>query len=108
MVSIGDGMVRGTYRITMAEFAKDLRLLLALSTGDSPNTRILDKTGLEGRFEYKLEFAQTRPSEANDPAGGPTLFSALEKQLGLRLEQGKKNNFDLLVIDHIDKVPTEN
>ena len=43
------------------------------------------------------------------PGSGPgsTLFVALEKQLGLKLEK-KKAGLDVLVIDHVDKVPTEN
>jgi uncharacterized protein (TIGR03435 family) len=39
--------------------------------------------------------------------GGPSLFIALEKQLGLKLEQGKAG-LEVLVIDHADKAPTEN
>jgi len=38
---------------------------------------------------------------------GPTLFNALEKQLGLRLEVSK-TTLDALIIDHAEKVPTEN
>jgi len=45
--------------------------------------------------------------EAEDPPGAPTLFSALEKQLGLKLEKSKIQ-LDVMVIDHMDKQPTEN
>jgi uncharacterized protein (TIGR03435 family) len=38
---------------------------------------------------------------------GPTLFTAVQEQLGLKLEQ-KKGPMDILVIDHLEKVPTEN
>jgi uncharacterized protein (TIGR03435 family) len=38
---------------------------------------------------------------------GPTIYAAIQDQLGLRLEQ-KKGQIDLLVIDHAEKVPTEN
>ena len=109
-MSIGAGMVRGTFRITMADFAKELKMPLALSIGEMPKGSILEKTGLAGEFDFMLEFAQRPKSDADgssDPAGGPNLFSALEKQLGLRLQKGKQV-LDLLVIDHIDKVPTEN
>jgi uncharacterized protein (TIGR03435 family) len=51
------------------------------------------------------------PIAARIPAGadggGPTLFIALEEQLGLKLVK-KKASLDVLVIDHADKVPTEN
>jgi uncharacterized protein (TIGR03435 family) len=39
--------------------------------------------------------------------GGPSIFTALEKQLGLKLEKTKAL-LDVLVIDHIEKVPAEN
>jgi uncharacterized protein (TIGR03435 family) len=44
---------------------------------------------------------------ATDNAGGLTIFAALEKQLGLRLEP-KKTMIDVFVIDHAEKVPSEN
>jgi uncharacterized protein (TIGR03435 family) len=47
---------------------------------------------------------------ASDQSGGglPTIFTAVEKQLGLRLEKVKDVPLDVIVIDHVDKVPTEN
>jgi len=39
--------------------------------------------------------------------GGSPLYEALEKQLGLKLEK-KKVLVDMLVVDHIEKAPTEN
>jgi uncharacterized protein (TIGR03435 family) len=41
-------------------------------------------------------------------AGGPTWSEALEKQLGLKLVKVKRIPVDVLVIDHVDKVPAEN
>jgi uncharacterized protein (TIGR03435 family) len=99
--------------------------MVNLSDGSSGATpRVVDKTGLTGKFDFRLEFAmsvmplsgergdQPPPDEsgASVPAGsgGPTLFTALQKQLGLRLQKGKKASLDLLVIDHVDKVPTQN
>ena len=73
---------------------------------------VTDATGLEGEYEIGLYWASdTRLSanpDANDPAEtGPTLPQALQKQLGLRLEQ-KKGPVDFLVVDHIDKLPSDN
>jgi uncharacterized protein (TIGR03435 family) len=81
--------------------------------GGGPTPSVVDKTGLAGEFEFKLEFAgptQTEASGAGESGGGggQTLFTALEKQLGLKLEKTKKASLDFLVIDHVDKTPTEN
>ena len=45
--------------------------------------------------------------EAGQPDAAPDLFTALEKQLGLKLEKSK-TQLDVIVIDHMDKQPTEN
>jgi uncharacterized protein (TIGR03435 family) len=83
-------------------------------------SRIVDKTGLTGAYDFSLEFSRaglpgfmgrslTAPSlgEADQPDPAPDLFSALEKQLGLKLEKSK-TQLDVIVIDHMDKEPTEN
>ena len=43
---------------------------------------------------------------ASDP--GPTVFDALETQLGLKLRKTGRVGVDVLVIDHADRVPTQN
>jgi len=80
---------------------------------------VVDKTGLTGRFDFTLAYSRAGlrirhlPAGANaapvddTPSGGPTLFKAVEDQLGLKLESAK-DPIDILVIDHIDKTPTDN
>jgi uncharacterized protein (TIGR03435 family) len=64
---------------------------------------VVDKTGLTGNYDFTLSFAP-----ANDPNSSlPDFFTALQEQLGLKLES-QKVPVDFLVIDHIDKIPTEN
>jgi uncharacterized protein (TIGR03435 family) len=46
-------------------------------------------------------------SAGSDGEGVPTLFGALQSQLGLKLE-AKKGQMELIVVDHVEKVPTEN
>ncbi len=70
---------------------------------------VVDRTGLGGVFDFNLEFAPlTGPgalpdtaSGASDPSAPPTLFVALQQQLGLKLEP-QKGPVDVFVIDHIE------
>jgi uncharacterized protein (TIGR03435 family) len=67
---------------------------------------IIDKTGLTGLYDYKLEFLDPRmKSSETNPA--PDLFTALQDQMGLRLVDAKAP-FDIVIVDSGDKVPTEN
>ncbi len=115
----GVAPLRMSYRETMAEFCRSLGpdINMANSTpigGVQP--RIIDKTGLTGTYEFTLEFAGSfRPldgepgvSPASDPAGAPDIFTALEKQLSLKLTKLKDVTVDTLIVDSADKVPAEN
>jgi uncharacterized protein (TIGR03435 family) len=50
-------------------------------------------------------YATVDPEAPSD--SGPSIFAAVEEQLGLKLES-KRIPVDILVIDHIEKTPTEN
>lgn len=87
-----------------------LAVILALTLGQT----VLDKTGLTGRYDVDLSFA---PDPTRLPAGvqlestsplfaRPSLFSALEEQLGLKLEPYKED-LEVLVIDRVEP-PMEN
>jgi uncharacterized protein (TIGR03435 family) len=65
---------------------------------------VLDKTGLTGVWNYTLQFG--REWSANDPDSWPSIFTAVQEQLGLKLE-AVHESVPNLVIDHIAK-PTEN
>jgi uncharacterized protein (TIGR03435 family) len=77
-----------------------------ITVSDDPTrtfaARVIDKTGLTGRYDFTLEYAGL-----GDDATGPNVFSAIEKQLGLKLDKSRAP-LDVIVIDHIDKVPVEN
>ena len=64
---------------------------------------VLDKTGLEGAFEIVLDWS----ADTDDTASGPSLFTAVQEQLGLKLS-AQKGPVEILVIDSVNKVPTEN
>jgi uncharacterized protein (TIGR03435 family) len=71
---------------------------------------IVDKTGLAGRFDFKLEFAPQVPGALTpDPTdeSAPNLLTAVQQQLGLKLSPAKIP-LDVLIIDRADKVPVEN
>jgi len=72
---------------------------------------VLDKTGMTGTYDFTLQFAvETGPSGmplppaamGNTSETAPSLFSAIQEQLGLRLESTKALT-DTIVIDHIDE-----
>lgn len=65
---------------------------------------VLDKTGLKGKYDVTL----TWPAKEQSASSGtePAIFTALEQQLGLKLEPGK-GPVDTIVIDHMEK-PAEN
>ena len=67
---------------------------------------IVDMTGFKEPFEVNLEWT---PDDAvkSDDNGGPSLFTAVRQQLGLKLES-RKGPLDVLVIDHAEKVPVDN
>jgi uncharacterized protein (TIGR03435 family) len=75
------------------------------------NNHIVDKTGLTGKYDFEIEFANGGPrvtSPSDTPSDPIEDFpAALERQLGLTLEKSKAP-LDVLVIDHIDKLPTGN
>ena len=67
----------------------------------------MDRTGLTGTYDFNLEYDHgDNPGLAVDSDPIPTIYQALGK-IGLKLEP-KKAAFDVLVIDHADKAPTEN
>jgi uncharacterized protein (TIGR03435 family) len=101
---------------TMAQFAEAL--------GNQMDRPVVDQTGLTKNYDITLEFApegivgrgmpgMPPPPPSGDggvsaePDAAPSLFTALQEQLGLKLEQ-KKGAVDLLVVDHLEKTPTEN
>jgi uncharacterized protein (TIGR03435 family) len=74
----------------------------ALRTLDRP---VIDLTGLTGRFDIHLEFATTDSLDTTD-ASAPSIFTALQEQLGLKLSAAT-GPVEVHVIDHIER-PSEN
>lgn len=76
---------------------------------------VVDQTGLSGRYDFKLDWTPDKASPFTNPAkvtttptdsSGPSIFTAVQEQLGLKLE-ATKGLVDVIVIDHIEP-PSEN
>jgi len=65
---------------------------------------IMDRTRLSGSYDLKLEWAM---ANSNEGAAGPSIYTALPEQLGLKWES-RKGPLDVLVIDRAEKTPAEN
>jgi uncharacterized protein (TIGR03435 family) len=66
---------------------------------------IVDMTGLQGEFTVHLEWTPATAAVDNPP--GASVFTAVQEQLGLKLES-RKGPLDVLVVDHAEKTPAEN
>jgi uncharacterized protein (TIGR03435 family) len=62
---------------------------------------IVDKTGIEGRYKIDLKFS-IQPTGSNEVLEDPDLETALQQQLGLRLEK-RKGSVNLLILDRIER-----
>lgn len=78
-------------------------LAYCLSEGLADRT-VIDRTGLTANYDIDLHW--TPDDQESTPDAGPTLFTALEEQLGLKLVPSK-GPIDTFVIDHVEK-PSEN
>jgi uncharacterized protein (TIGR03435 family) len=102
----------GGERATMQDLADELMRVHLRSL-------VTDDTGLKAKYDFTLTYSRPRfdapPGQApewvtNPPELSetlPDLFGAVQSQLGLKLEP-KKAPSDVIVIDHIEKKPTEN
>jgi uncharacterized protein (TIGR03435 family) len=93
---------------TMTDLAAWLPTRIAPSFIDRP---VVDLTGLNGTYDIKLDWVP-RPVVADaadgpDEAAGDTVFDALDKQLGLKLEE-RKLPLPVIFIDHVERTPTVN
>ena len=81
-------------KVSMSDLAKHL--------GDMAGRTVIDNTGLKGDYDFKLDWA---PSEAEDDAL-PSIFAAVQEQLGLKLVSVKKAPVEVIVIESIGKAST--
>lgn len=106
--------MRGGMRMGRGELTGEgIKLLfLADSLSNVVGRKVIDQTGLKGDYSFELKWT---PDESHDQgfkgpgdapaapdANGPSIFTAIQEQLGLKLES-QKSPVDLLVIDHVEK-----
>jgi uncharacterized protein (TIGR03435 family) len=104
---------------SMAQFVERLPVIARDYVSDRP---VVDLTGIEGGWDFKLIWsgraafeAATRSNKgqpgglatAPEPDGILSLFEAIEKQLGLRLQE-QKHTMPVLVVDHVEPKPLDN
>jgi len=109
--------------MTMAQFADQLQIM----AGPYIHYPVIDATGLEGGWDFSFTYSPIPESQlaglrvnpfagapggggatASDPVGGGnSIFDAVEKQLGLKLD-AQKRTYPVFVIDHIEEKPTDN
>lgn len=99
----GMAMMNNVARMRQEETMEQLAGILSSQVG-SP---VSDATGLQGKYDIGLYWSTRRLAADAGDDPGPTIFDAVQEQLGLRL-QAKKGMIDVLAIDHVDKTPTEN
>jgi uncharacterized protein (TIGR03435 family) len=118
----GDSETRGRMRMGRGDLNGDgVKLeFLAQALANQLGRPVVDKTGLTGNYDIKLAWTPDpgppaplplgpppglEPSPVPDPSG-PSIFTAIEEQLGLRLES-QKGPIETIVIDSVEK-PSEN
>lgn len=95
--------------ISMSEFATQLH---GMAPGYA-NRPVVDLTGLQGAFDFTLVYSRPdvvrrslrASAELTEPSGAISLFEAMEKQLGLKM-QTQKHPMLVLVIDHVEQSPS--
>ena len=126
--SLGRGMVIvQAQEKPISDLVRVLGRQVAQSLGEDPNDfaspkpRVIDKTGLTGRYDFSFRFScegchfgvangmlAGPPNRTDAPDGVPNIFVALQKQLGLKLVKIKEIPLDVIVVDHVEKTPTAN
>jgi len=87
-------------RTTIGDFASALSYIL--------RQPVVDETHMEGRYNVALTYAPERGPDASPADGdGPSIFTAIEEQLGLKLEP-RRVPVDIFVVERCEKMPTEN
>lgn len=95
------GVIRSPSSLSMVGY-RATTSLLASKLEDILERPVVDGTGLTQEFDCKLEFANPNPPADASPSPAPSIFAALQDQLGLKLE-ARKGSMEMLVIDRVER-----
>ncbi len=98
---VEDGEVKATFDCSMDTLASALGSLLTKQVHSSSAVAVSNRTGLVGRYRFRLRYVAAVDSSPGD------LLQAIQAQLGLLLVESKLSA-DHIVVDHLDRLPTEN
>jgi uncharacterized protein (TIGR03435 family) len=82
----------------------DMRMLAQNELGGEVGVPVIDKTNLNGAYDITLEWEPD--DDASASGAGPSIFTAIQEQLGLKLEAGR-GPVEFVLVDHADR-PSEN
>lgn len=100
MKSDGPLAVVGARNVTLDKLASFLGTYGALN--EEFAREVVDKTGLQGHYDYTVEFARKSLRDNPDTDIGSSLIEALQDQLGMKLTPGRAV-LQRLVIDHVER-----
>ena len=81
--------------------------MLARVLSDQLGEAVEDKTGLNGIFDFTLEWVPDIDAMTAAVKNGPSIFTAIQEQLGLKLE-ARKGPVQVLIIDRLESTPVQN
>jgi uncharacterized protein (TIGR03435 family) len=95
----------GKFGVHIVATHMTVQQLIDHQLGGYADMPIFDKTGLSAPYDFTLEFT-VQDLSGDNSSGLPALVTALQEQLGLKLEPGRER-FDTIVIEHVER-PSEN
>lgn len=108
----GPTLSRTAQSVDQGPHIQDGRGLLIATKADMPlfsralagelGVTVIDKTNLSGDFDLKLEWTPDEDAAIPTSSSGPSIFTALQEQLGLKLESGKAP-VEVVVVDYAEK-----
>jgi uncharacterized protein (TIGR03435 family) len=105
--TVGPGEATGAARLDGISSNRMRMNKLAMLLSRMTRMPVLDKTGLDAFYQFDLRYADEVSRAPVENQVWPSIFTAVQEQLGLKLES-RKGPVEVLVVDHAEKIPSEN